>query len=216
MQRELAQHIGCSRSNLIRWATANEISLNALSYKPDVVLSVCKYYERHGRKKTEETYPDVNVRSIIERNYGLFKPRQTRWTDEQIIEAAKMAGLVSPAAQAKYFSRPGAHSGSIKSLWMKKFGFGGCSINGMVHNYARELVGVRARYIQPTGESRSGRPTKFRRVILWVDLERVLITNTPKFIKEAIHTMADFQRWLWRSKDPRPLILKMIREREIA
>lgn len=214
MQRELAEQIGCSRSNLIRWASANNISLNAFSYKPEVVRRVCKYYELHGKTKTQEVFPDVSVRSIVEHNYGLFKPRQIRWTDEQIIEAARMAGLISPTAQAKYFNRPGANAGAIKSLWMKRFKIGGGTVNGMVHDSARHLLTVRARYLRPVGESRDGRPVEFRRLILWVDMEKFLKPNTPEFIVEAIQTLANFQRWLWKSENPKPRILAMIKERE--
>jgi hypothetical protein len=217
MQRELAEHIGCSRSNLVRWASANGISLDAHSYKPDVIRRVLKHYEVHGRVKTQEAFPEVCVRSIVERNYGKFKARQTRWSDEQIAEAARMAGLVSPAAQAKYFNRPGANAGAIKSLWMKRFGFGECSVNGLVKFYARPLIkGGHSKYIRPTGLDRKGHPTKFRNLILWVDLENILKPDVPSFIAEAVRTMADFQRWLWRSENPKPLILKMIRERELA
>lgn len=216
MQRELAEHIGCSRSNLIRWASQSGVSLDALSYKPEVVRAVCSYYEMHGRSATQRMFPDVSVRSIIERNPKAFKPRQIRWTDEQIIEAARMAGLVSPIAQAKYFNRPRAHAGSIKALWMKKFGFGEGSLNGMAHWYARRLVqGHRARYIKPVGMSRDGEPVEFKRLILWVDLEKYLKPETPEFICEAVKTMADFQRWLHGSPDPRTKILRMIKEREV-
>jgi transcriptional regulator with XRE-family HTH domain len=106
-QDDLADRIGCSRSNLIRWARDHKVSLDSLSLKPDVVKKVCAYYERHGRKRTEKKFPNVRVRSIVER-YKLFKPRQIKWTDKQIIEAARMAGLISPGAQAKYFNRPRA------------------------------------------------------------------------------------------------------------
>ena len=214
MQVELAEYLGCSRSNLIRWATAHKISLDANAYKPEVVNRVCAYYEKHGKIKTQEAFPDVSVRSIVERNYGLFKPRQIRWTDEQIIEAARMAGLISSQAQAKYFNRPRAHSGSIKALWMKRFGFGQGNINGMVHWYAKELVTVKAPYVRPIGESRRGELLEFRRLILWVDMEKCLKTEVPPFMCDAIKELAQFQRWLWKSDNPKPLILKMIKERE--
>lgn len=211
--KDLAKAIGTSDSNLDRWAKQNGVNINALKYRPATVASVTAYYEKHGRKATEEAFPHVKVRSIVER-YRQFSPRQIRWADEQIIEATKMAGLVSPSAQANYFNRPRAFAGSVKALWVKRFGFRGGSINGMVHWYAKELVTSKARYLQPVGEDRSGRPVRFRRLILWVDMEKCLKPSVPEFLKEAISTLADFQRWLWKSDDPKPLILKMIQERE--
>lgn len=215
MQRELAAHIQCSRTNLIRWASRSGVSLDAHSYKPHVVNAVCSFYEQHGKVKTQERFSDVSVRSIVERNYGRFKPRQIRWTDEQAIEAVKMAGLVSPFAQARYFNRPNANEGAIKSIWVKKFKSAPCSINGMNHWIAKELVTSNARYLQPIGRGRNGKPTKFRRVILWVDMENCLKREVPGFIKESIEALANFQRWLWKSKNPKPLILKMIKDREL-
>lgn len=125
-----------------------------------------------------------------------------------------MAGLISPKAQARYFNRPNAHAGSIKSLWIKKFGIGGCSVNGMVHSYAIELVNSNARYIRPISQGRHGDSVTFRRVILWVDMEKCIKSDVPEFIKNGIKAMASFQKWLWRCDDPKPLILKMIKERE--
>lgn len=214
-QSELAEHVGCSRSNLIRWASRNGISLDSLSYKPEVVERVLKYYAIHGKTKTQERFPDVSVRSIVERNYGRFPPRQVRWTNEQIIEAAKMSGLVSHKAQAKYFNRPGAHSGSIKSLWTKRFGLKAGSVNGMHHNQAKHFVNIRARYIYTVGTGSTGKTTTGRRLCLWVTMAESLKPGVPPLIANAIRTMADFQRWLWQSNDPKPLILKMIKEREV-
>jgi transcriptional regulator with XRE-family HTH domain len=214
MQHELADHLGCSRSNLIRWASRNRVSLDSRSYKPDVVRRVLQYYERHGKTKTQQAFPDVSVRSIVERNYGKFRPRQTKWSDEQIVEAARMAGLVSPKAQAKYFNRPNSRSGSIKALWAKRFGVGGCSVNGMTHNSAKNFVTDQAPYVNPLGESRKGKRCKFRRVCLWVDVEKHMRQGIPEFMQDAIKTLANFQRWLFGDKEPRQKIIRMMRQRE--
>lgn len=213
-QAQLAEYVGCSRTNLIRWASANRVSLNCFSYKPDVIEKVCKFYEKHGKRKTQDHFPKVSVRSIIER-HKLYKPRQIKWTTEQIIEAVKMSGLVSMKAQAKYFNRPGAHVGSIQSLWNKRFGFRGGSINGLVYNHAKHL-NTNARYLNPFGMTRNNKKVKFRRLVLWIDLEKNLRPGTPDFIVDAIRTMADFQRWLWRCDDPKPLIVKMMKDREFT
>jgi hypothetical protein len=213
--KQLAKAVGSSDSTLDRWAKQNGVNINAHKYRPATIRTVCAFYEKHGLVKTKEAFPDISVRSIIER-HKLFKARQTRWTNEQIIEAVKMSGLVSPNAQAKFFNRPNAYNGSIKALWTKRFGFLGGSINGMTHWNARELVDSSAQYLKPKGEGRRGEPTLHRWLILWVDLENCLRPDIPDFIRQAIHTMADFQRCLWKSDNPKPLILKMIKEREIA
>ena len=211
--KNLARAVGTSNSNLDRWAKQNRVNINALAYRPETIRSVCSYYEKHGLQATQDAFPNVRVRSIVER-FKNFAPRLIRWSDEQIIEAAKMAGLVSHKAQAKYFNRPNANEGSIRSLWIRKFKISGGSVNGMVNWYAKELVDVKVEYLKPKGMSK-GEVIEFRRLILWVDLERYLKAEVPRFIRDAIKTMADFQRWLWKSDNPKPLILKMIKEREL-
>lgn len=211
---KLAKHIGCSRSSLSRFAREAGFSLNHLSYKPEFVGKVTAFYEKHGKIKTAEKFPDANVRSIVER-YRIFKPRQIRWTEAQILEATKMAGLVSYEAQAKFFNRPNANAPSVKSLWVKRFGYRGSSLNGMAHWYACRFVTSGVKYLQPIGEARTGERVLFKRLILWVDMEKCLKPDAPQFVIEAVKTMADFQRWIWSSDNPKPMILKMIKEREL-
>ncbi len=213
--KDLAKRVGTSDSNLDRWARDHKVNINNLKYRDHEIMAVTSAYGIFGKKKTQEMFPNFRVRSIVER-YKHFPPRQIKWKDSEIVEACRMAGLVSPAAQAKYFNRPRAHSGSIQSLWMKRFGFGQSSINGMVHFYAKELVGIKARYLRPVGRSRLGKQVNFRKVILWEDMEKCLKSDVPKFIREAVKTMADFQRWLHGGGDVKKKILKMMREREMA
>lgn len=219
MSREdIAQTIGVSMPSLKRAFRGTRLAFhNYCVRQPDLVRAVNRHYEKHGNAKTAEAFglKPKQVEHIVYR-YKMHQPRQIRWTDKQITEAVKMAGLVSAKAQAKFFNRPNANEGAIKSLWMKRFGFGVGALNGMVHWCAKDLVTTKARYIRPMGTARDGKLVKFRRLILWVDMEECLKKEMPPFIREAIHTMADFQRWLWKSENPKPLILKMIKERELA
>lgn len=211
--RKVAEKAGVPVTRLKRWARDNRVSLNALAYKREVVEQVCRFYEKHGRKKTQETFPDVKVRSIVER-YKDFSPRQEPWKGEQLIEAVKMAGLISKGAQARWFNRPGANQGAIRSLWIKKLNCAARNIHGLPRNHAKHLVNHRARYIQPTGDSRDGKPCKARKLILWAQLEHCLKDGVPDFLRDAISAMADFQRWLFETDDVKAEVLKMIKERE--
>jgi AraC-like DNA-binding protein len=218
MSREdIAAEVGTSVVSLKRAFRGRRLAFyNYCTINPAWVRSVNKYYEKHTQEETAKYFGirRKQVDHIVHRYKKYRKPKQLRWTPQEIAEAAKMAGLVSENGQAKFFRRPGAHSGSIKSLWMKNFGMGQGSINGMTHWCAKEIVGEKARYLKPLGQTRKGKPTEFRRVILWVDMEKCLKPQTPKFIREAIEQMAKFQRWLWKSENPKPLILKMMRERD--
>lgn len=216
--KEMAERLGTSVANIKRafFGTGESIwCFRRYANQPALVRQVLAFYEKHGRTKTEERFPEISVRSVVER-YPNFSPRQIRWTEEQIIEAAKMAGLVSYKAQAKYFNRPNAFEGSICALWMKRFGIGQGQINGLVRSQVRPLIqGGHSKYISRVGQSRKGKRGQFQSLILWVDLEKMLKDDVPEFMKEAVRTLASFQRWLWRSDDPKPLILNMIKEREL-
>lgn len=220
-REDIAKTIGVSVVNLKRSMPGQKFWFKNGKYKnnPELVKKVLNYYFKHGKPKTVERFPEINVKAVVDRPeyYGIRRIyRQIRWTDAQLIDAAKMAGLVSLKGQAKFFNRPRAFEGSIQSLWNKRFGYRGGSLNGMVHWYAKELVNSNARYLRPVGTSREGKHVEFRRLILWVDMEKNLKPDAPQFMQDAIKSMADFQRWLWKSDNPKPLIMKMIKEREIA
>ena len=110
-RRDIAEKLGVSLSNLKR--SCRDIKFNYHNkYKanPGKVKELCEFYEKNGRVKTQEKYPDWSVRSVVER-YKLFTPRQRRWENSEIIEAIKMGGLVSFENQAKYFNRPNDNAG---------------------------------------------------------------------------------------------------------
>jgi hypothetical protein len=219
---EIAEKIGVSVPNLKRSMPGTSFCFHSGKYKnrPELVKKIISYYKTHTLDETKKKFDKggVSAKSITDRPeyYGLNKTgKQIRWTDKQIIEAVKMQGLVSPKAQAKYFNRPGAFEGSIKSLLTKRFDRS-TGLNGLTRFNAKDVVFKKVEYLKPLGTSRSGKIMEFKNLILWVDLEKNLKPGIPSAIKEGIECMADFQRWIWKSKNPKPLILKMIREREVA
>lgn len=216
-REEIAQNLGVSLVSLKRAFRGTRLAYyNYCQARPNLVKAVNKYFEKHNQTETAIHFglSRKQVDHIIYR-YRTAKPKQIRWTDSQIADAARMGGLVSAKAQAKYFNRPGANAGSIKSLWTKRLTGSNSNLNGMVRWHARRLVqGHKARYIQPYGDSSTGRRVKFRKIILWVDMEKCLRPDIPLFVHDAIKTMANFQRWLHGSKDPKKKILAMIARRE--
>src|SRR5690606_27982022 len=146
---------------------------NKYAINPKLVKDVCKYYEMHGKSKTQKCYPEVNVRSIVER-YKLFKPRQVKWKEQEIIQLARFAGVISMQAQAKYFNRPRANAGSIKSVWVKKFRNCGGRIHGMAWYQARHIttpecpVLLTPFWVQRKPGSVKG--TAIRKLCLWTDM----------------------------------------------
>lgn len=218
-REEIANRLGVSVANLKRSLPDTSFAVTWIYKKnPTLVRKVCEYYFKHGMPKTIEHFPGVKVKCIVDRPeyYGIKRiSRQQRWTEEQKIELAKMAGLISAGAQAKYFNRPRAAGGSIKAAWVKVFGMAPTRLNGMVHDLAQHVATKDTPYLHAMGSSRRGEGLAFRWVVLWVDLERHLRPDVPEYQRQAVKAMADFQRWLWNDKNPKPKILKMIREREV-
>lgn len=212
MSREnIARAVGTSVPSLKRAFRGTRLAYyNWCSANPGLVRQVCKYFETHNQDETAKHFglKRKQVDHAVYRYKKFRSPKQIRWTSEQIAEAVKMAGLVSLRAQARYFNRPNANTGSVKSLWAKRLSSRAASVNGMAHWQAKHLVTSKARYLQ--SKSRS------QRTILWVDLEKCLKSDTPDFIGDAVSTMANFQRWIWRDQNPKRKILKMIKEREIC
>lgn len=186
-----------------------------LRNNPQLIRKVLDYYSANGWHLTVKAFPDVRIKSIIHRAeyYGqTLKPRQIRWKNSEIVLAARMAGLVEGKRQARIFNRPGANEGSIKSLWMKKFGHGGGNIHGMSEWMARRILRpgypvLKTRMWSP----RRGTKAEFQRgLVLWCEMEPFLLRGTPKFIRDGVKTMARFQYWLFETRDPAKKIREMV------
>ena len=169
IRRDLARHVGISQAQLHRYLTEHGLDSNARDYPPDVVTTVCLTYQALGKRETQALFPDVRVRSIVER-YKQHIPRQIRWTGDQQRELVRMAGLVSHTAQARYFNRPNAYEGSIRSFWAK----GACcaprDVNGLGAYTAWQVAipGVPAVLVKHQ-QNGGARP-----VVLWLDLAAYL------------------------------------------
>jgi hypothetical protein len=214
-RKEVARRVGVTDVAINRLGRELGVSFSAKPYStnPGLVARVAAYYARHGRQATQKRFPDVCVRSIVER-YP-HRPRQARWTDEQIVQAARMAGLVSAKRQAEMFNRPNAREGSIKSLWAKRFGRGGAHIHGLSKHAARALLrpGFPTVATQFWAMRHWANDLPFsREIVLWCDVEKWLLPGTPDFLRDAVRTMADFQRWLFKTETPRRAILALLRK----
>lgn len=222
-REEIAKRVGVSLSNLKRSMPDVSFAWKNGSRKyninPKLIKEVCEYYEMHGKVKTQKKFPNVKLRSIVER-YKYYSPRQIRWTDEQIKKAAQMAGIVSPEAQARHFNRPRANKGSIVSLWMKKFGSGGGNVNGLSWHTAKHFIKpncpvVKTQFWKQRNASHKLsylRKEHSRKIVLWVDFVNYQKPSNPDWIKEAAKTMAKFQIWLHETKQVNVNIDKFLRE----
>lgn len=213
-REEIAKEMGVSLSNLKRaFRGTRLVYFNKYVANPSLVQKVAKYYEKHGLKETQVRFPDVRVRSVVER-YKLYSPRQRRWSSQEIIKAAQMAGLVSHERQAQFFSRPGANAGSIKSLWTKRFGLGGGSVNGLSWSIAKHFVreacpSVETEFWATRQKRKCGRIEYSRKLVTWKDFSRYQKNENPDWLKEAAKTMARFQMWLHGTRNVRSRVQKI-------
>ena len=88
----IAERVGISHARLDRYLVeAVGLTSNARDYPPEIVMAVCTTYAALGKRRTQDLFPDVVVRSIIERHRD-YAPRQLRWSGEHQIEAVRMGG----------------------------------------------------------------------------------------------------------------------------
>lgn len=207
-KRDIARRVGISLAALTRWLREEGLHSDSKPYDPALVAAVLRVYEHGGTPAVRQLFPGVRVRSIVER-YKDFQPRQIRWTGPQTIEAARMAGLVTHTAQARYFGRPGAWEGSIKSLWIKRFQCPPRDVNGLGVSLAWWIAtpGTPAVVVK-----HSTAPSAVAKV-LWLDLVQHLRPDVPDWVRDAVQVLARFQTWLHGTDDP-AAIRAMIQERE--
>lgn len=219
-REEIAARVGVSLSALKRGFRGVRLAYhNKYVVNPKLVRDVCAYYATHSKAETQKRFPGVKVRSIVER-YKNFSPKCIKWTDDQLIELAQMAGVISLKAQAKYFDRPRANEGAIKSAWMKRFGSSGGSVNGLSWYMARHFVMADCPRFQTafwmTATKRKGGTNHHSRwLVTWVDFERHLNPGSPKWLRDCARSMANFQVWLHGTKRPRKKLIEMMGEREL-
>jgi hypothetical protein len=209
-RKEIAQRLGVSRAAVGRYTRDHGLYGRSDAYTSAVVAAVCSAYETLGRRPTERLFPDVSIRSIVER-YKQHRPRQIRWTGAQMIEAARMAGLVSATAQARYFGRPNAYAGSIRSVWAKRFQCAPMDVNGLGVQLAWWIAtpGLPAVVVK---HSAAGTCTP---KVLWLDLVQHLRPDVPDWVRNAVQVLARFQAWLHGTDDP-AAIRAMITQREAS
>lgn len=204
---DIARRVGVSRSRVNRYCREQGLHGRSDQYPPEVVAAVTAAYEAGGKHHVRELFPDVQVRSIVER-YP-HAPRQRRWQAEELIEAARMAGLVCPTAQARYFGRPNAYAGSIKSLWVKVFQCAPQHINGLGAHLAWHLVTPGT----PAVLVRHEIGGQCRPKVLWLEVAAHLRADVAPEIVQVIQSLAAFQGWLHGTNRPEQ-IRAMISERE--
>jgi hypothetical protein len=207
---EIEKRFGLSKAAIYRFLREHNLKVKHFNQpEPALVEAVLRTYERGGKSLVRACFPEVNCRSIVER-YKDYTPRQIRWTPSQCIEAAKMAGIVSYNAQARFFGRPNAYSGSIRSFWSKRMHCEPRFINGFPLHRVYPLAVPGTPCILVKHEQSGGA----RAIVLWLDLLAHLSPRVDLLIREAIEALARFQGWLHGTQSA-DAIRAMIQDREV-
>lgn len=204
--KDLAKKIGTSDSNLDRWARDNDFNINALKYRKNTINEVCEFYGQHGKIKTQEKFPNVRVRSIVERYYN-GDPRQIPWTDQQLVDLARIANFASASDQAKFFNRPRAKEGAISSVWIKRYGMYPGNLHGWYKERAKNFVTKDCPFIEIPNFMKVGKYK--RKLAIWVDIQKHLKKDAPDIVRDAVEALSQFQIWLYGG-DPKLAILNIM------
>lgn len=197
-QEQICAQVGLSKANVTRWIWENGYaSKHWNAYPPEIIEAVCAAYAALGKVRTQALFPDVRVQSITDRYYTL-PPRQTRWTGEQLIEAIRMAGLVSATAQAHWFGRPNAYDGSIGSLWHKHLRCSPRDLHGLAAGSSWALVTSGCPATLVAADRRAPGP---RSKVLWLDLATWLRAEVDAETRGMVGVMAAWQAWLLGTED---------------
>jgi len=210
---DIAKNLGTSLSNLKRSCRGVRFAFHNLHHlNPDRTKEICAFYEKNGRRQTEKKYPGIRVRSVVE-SYKLFSPRTVKWKSEEILQAARMAGIVSMKEQAVFFNRPNANAGSIRSLWVKRMKFKGnlYAMHGLTQNKASYICEPSVPfYSVKVGPQHS----KYKyKIAFWQDVAEHLKPGIPASWKQAIDALVRYEKKLYKG-DPKKEILKIIKEME--
>ncbi|MGB0452590.1 MAG: hypothetical protein ACPGJV_02665 [Bacteriovoracaceae bacterium] len=199
---DIAEEIGVPESRLKRaasfmgWKFSYTKGFADSKYDPEVVKEVCRFYEKNGRKLTEEKFHEVNVRSIVER-YKNFSPRQSRWLDSEVLEVLRMACFIPYEKQAEILNRPLANAGSIVSVWQKKLKCKPVEVHGLPDYKMKMFIKKKCPFVKLPSVTSSNNTSLSRKLYLWVDIEEHLYDEVPDFFKIAVRSLALFQRKLF-------------------
>lgn len=209
-RKDIAKEIGISETKLRRIAKGSGYEFTFAKARPfgkyskELTEEVISFFEEHGISETKKKYPDVRVRSIIER-YPRKKPRQRNWKDEEIIQAIKFGPFVSNENQYKFFKRPGAYQGSIKALWAKKIKGTKLRTHGLPFYIASKIIDGKKAVLHKTAFKNP------KHICTWQTLKENLKDDCPAVFKVAIEAGYEFHVWLY-GENPNEEISRMYKE----
>jgi hypothetical protein len=193
---DIAKKLGVTKSNIKRSCPKTSFAYHTKwKNNPSLVREIIEVFEMGGKKEVLKKFPDISYRSIVER-YPRSNVLCQKWSDSDLIKIAKLSCFVPFDKQIKIFNRGKFTKKAINSIWSKRFPIYPSNLHGWNHNRAKIFVKKDCDYLR-LPFMHGGHAKYNRRLYLWVDMEKNLKEDCPKFVRQAVIALAIFQRWLW-------------------
>ena len=180
-REEIANKLGTSRSTVNRCLKKNNIKTGQpKSYPINIRNAVINFYASHTLKETQKQFPNVKVRSIIERYTTLEK--QNYWTFEEELKAISMLSEKSTAEISKILGRG---KRAVSKRIQRNYQIAPKHLNGIAYRLCKHVL--RSNFI----------PEKKGNIYIvnWNDFDKYISTKN-KTILECVKVLAKFRTWL--------------------
>jgi len=184
-RHEIAKAIGCSRAAFTRFAKERkDVDWNAHKYKDELVGEVVNFYINNSLDDTRKKFPNVRVRSIIDRYVGKIKC--IPWSEQETVALYKYTGLASYTEIAVKLGRNPYAPKRKRERHVSGY------VNSLPFNIAKKYTnrGCPFFYLKKT-DKQSG-----QWVTPWVAMEKHLRAENPGWVNQAVASLAKFQKWL--------------------
>ena len=189
---ELSEQIGSSRATVNRFMRDNGLKTGQhTQYPKDVVKKICEFHEQHGVKKTQEKFPDVKVRSIVERYQT--NAYLASYDFKQIHLFLKYSEMLSDEQLYQLLGRSVSNRKIVCKATERMIGFGKnpsrVYLNGLPYRFVKNFTKDSIPYFKFSHGH-------CRKLCLWYDIKKHLSKNVSLEIKEIVNIMSKFQLWL--------------------
>ena len=204
-RKEMAKILGLPEIRVQRAASYIKITFpGCKKYSDDLIEEVLAYYKNEGPQKTREAYPDLKLRSIIEKYGKGIQPHNRKWTNDEILEVIKLSGIFNAKKTASIFKRKKATEKSINKVW-HRLKCKPTQILGLPKYKGHLFVKKSCPRFKPLRSNGS-------EYFLWSDIVKHIKPDCPFFIKDAFEALSEFQIHLYGTKNVRRYLEKTKKE----
>lgn len=180
-REEIANSLRTSRATVNRCLRDNGIKTGQPKQYPiEIREAVIAFYATHNKYETQKQFPDVRVRSIIERYET--EAKQNFWTFEEELKVLSMVTEKSTASIAKELKRGPA---SVNKMLRLRYNVSPKHLNGIAYRLCKHVLS--SDYI-PTKKGNAY-------IVNWQDFDTFIDTKNKDIIM-CVRILAEFRRFL--------------------